>query len=80
MAIDAFNWRSPIIEYLKSRTTGTDLQSTKFKIRATKYTFIDEVLYKKSFTLPYLMFLDPDEAEYTLRKIHEGICGQQMGG
>ena len=52
MIIDAPNWRSPIIEYFKSPTIGTDSQSTKLRIRAARYTLIDEVLSKRFFTLP----------------------------
>ena len=54
MAIDAPNWRSLIIEYLKSLTARIDSQLIKLKIKATRYTLINEVLYKRSFTLPYL--------------------------
>ena len=33
------------------------------------------ILYKRSFSLPYLRCLAPDEAKYIMREIHEGICG-----
>ena len=48
------DWISPIIDYLKSPSVDTNFKLTKLKIRATRYTFIDEVLYKRSYTLPYL--------------------------
>ena len=68
MVVDAHDWRSPIMEYLKSPTVETDSQSAKLRIRAAKYTLIDEVLYKRSFSLPYLQCLGPDKAQYALRK------------
>ena len=80
MVIDALDYRSPIIGYLKSPMVETDSQSTKLRIKAAKYTHIDEVLYKRSFSLLYLWFSRSDEAQYALRKIHKGICGQHMGG
>ncbi|KAK3011143.1 hypothetical protein RJ639_012868 [Escallonia herrerae] len=40
----------------------------------------DGVLYKKSFSLPYLKCLTPKEADYALQEVHEGICGQHLGG
>ncbi|KAK3014443.1 hypothetical protein RJ639_010088 [Escallonia herrerae] len=40
----------------------------------------EDVLYKRSFTLPYLRCLTPLEADYALREVHEGICGQHLGG
>lgn len=30
--------------------------------------------------MPLLRCLDPDEANYTLREVHEGVCGNQAGG
>ncbi|KAK2997226.1 hypothetical protein RJ639_026117 [Escallonia herrerae] len=38
------------------------------------------VLYKRSFTLPYLRCLTTTESDYALREVHEGICGQHLGG
>ena len=80
MIIETPDWRSPIIEYLKSPTKETEPKSTKLRVRAVRYIFIDEVLYKKSFSLPYLRCLRPDEAQYALREIHEGIYDQYIGG
>ncbi|KAK3027704.1 hypothetical protein RJ639_042211 [Escallonia herrerae] len=39
----------------------------------------DGVLYKKSFSFPYIKCLSPREVNYTLREVHEGICGQHLG-
>ena len=36
---------------------------------------MDEVLYKRGFSQPYLRSLAPDESNYVLRKVHEGVCG-----
>ncbi|KAK3020962.1 hypothetical protein RJ639_046326 [Escallonia herrerae] len=38
------------------------------------------ILYKKSFSLPYLRCLRPSESLYALQEVHEGICGQHLGG
>ncbi|KAK3037368.1 hypothetical protein RJ639_030466 [Escallonia herrerae] len=47
---------------------------------AARYAVVESVLYKRSFTLPYLRCLTPTEADYALREVHEGICGQHLGG
>ena len=60
--VDASDWRSPIIGYLKSLKTETDSQSVKLRIRVARYTLINEVLYKRSFSLPYLRCLGSNEA------------------
>ena len=80
MIIEALDWRSPIIEYLKSPTITAESESAKLRIRAARYILIDDVLYKKSFSLPYLRCLGSEEAQYALREIHEGICVQHIGG
>ncbi|KAK9190212.1 hypothetical protein WN943_018814 [Citrus x changshan-huyou] len=41
---------------------------------------IDGVLYRRGYTLPFLWCLDEDDADYVLREVHEGICGNHSGG
>ena len=36
---------------------------------------IDDILYRRSFTHPYLRCLIPSQAEYEMNEVHEGICG-----
>ncbi|KAA3461437.1 Retrotransposable element Tf2 [Gossypium australe] len=44
------------------------------------YTLLEGVLYRKVFSHLLLQCLSPSEAEYVLREIHEGICGDHLGG
>ena len=37
-------------------------------------------MYKKGFALLSLCYLNPKEADYVLREIHEGICGSHFAG
>ena len=80
LVIDPSDWRSPIESYIRNPTATSDSESAKLRVRASKYTLIDDILYKKSFTLPYLRYLGPDESAYALREIHEGICGHHLIG
>uniref|UniRef100_A0A2N9HEQ4 Uncharacterized protein n=1 Tax=Fagus sylvatica TaxID=28930 RepID=A0A2N9HEQ4_FAGSY len=41
--------------------------------------FHEGTLYKRGFSLPYLRCLAPDEANYVMREIHEGVCGDHSG-
>ena len=67
---------TPIIAYLKAgRLLEERDEARKLRIRLSKYILIDEVLYKKGFSQPYLRCLAPDEANYILREVHEGTCG-----
>ena len=36
------------------------------------------MLYKRGFSQPYLRCLAPDEANYVLREVHEGACGNHL--
>ena len=65
-----------IVSYLKDGKLpeGKD-EARKLRIRAARYVLMNEVLYKRGFSQPYLWRLTPHEANYVLREIHEGACG-----
>ena len=74
------NWMTPIIIYLRDRRLPKERdEARKLRIRSTKYVLIDEVMYKRGFSQPYLRCLAPDEANYVLREIHEGAYGNHSG-
>ena len=50
-------------------------EAKKVKVRATRFTVVNDELYKRGFSLPYLKCLNPEEALYVLQEIHEDICG-----
>ena len=56
--------------------TNTD-EARKLQVRALKYVLIEGILYRKSFVIPYLRCLRPDEAREALREVHEGVHGKQ---
>ena len=39
---------------------------------------MDEVLYKRGFSQPYLKCLTPNESHYVLRDVYEGACGNHL--
>ena len=67
------NWMIPIISYLKdgSLLEGKD-EARRLRIRSARYVILNDVLYKRSFSQPYLRCLSLDEANYMLREIHKG--------
>ncbi|XP_075649991.1 uncharacterized protein LOC142620513 [Castanea sativa] len=74
------NWTTPIIVYLKEGRLLEDRdKARKLRVRAAKYVLVDEVLYKRGFSQPYLRCLAPDESNYILREVHEGACGNYSG-
>ena len=74
------NWMTPIISYLKDgRLLEGMNEARKLKVRSARYILMDEVLYKRGFSQPYLRCLAPDEAHYVLREVHERVCGNHLG-
>ncbi|XP_058111328.1 uncharacterized protein LOC131254356 [Magnolia sinica] len=74
------SWMDPIYDYLVSSEVSHDkLEAQHLKIRAAQYIILDGVLYKKGYSQPYLKCLRPEEADYVIREIHEGICGNHSG-
>ena len=71
---------TPIVAYLNDgRLLEERDEARKLRIRSTKYVLIDEVLYKRGFSQPYLRCLALEEANYVLREVHEGACGNHSG-
>ena len=51
----------------------------KVKVRVARFVLIKDVLYKRGFSHPYLRCLGNEEANYVMREVHEGICGNHLG-
>ncbi|XP_059664260.1 uncharacterized protein LOC132310035 [Cornus florida] len=80
-AILSVEWADPIIRYIKGGVLPTDrAEARKVKMRAARYTLIKGVLYKRSFSIPYLRCVSSEEVDYILREIHLGVCGNHVGG
>ena len=69
------NWMTPIILYLKdgSLPKGKD-EVGRLRVRSARYVLLNDVLYNRGFSQPYLRCLSPDEANYVLREVHKGAC------
>ena len=73
------SWTTPIMSYLKDRILPDDKEEArKLKVRAAKFVLMDEVLYKRGFSQPYLRCLNLDKSFYVLRDIHEGAYGNHL--
>ena len=69
-----------IITYIKDSNLPVDpSKAKKVKVRSSRFTILNEKLYKKGFLQPYLKCLDPEDAEYVLREIHEMVCENHCG-
>ena len=77
LAIQSINsWMTPIILFLQDGHLPQDAgEAKKIKKRAARFTVLNDTLYKRGFSMPYLKCVDEDEAKYILEEIHEGIYG-----
>ena len=66
----------PITSYLKDKKVLDNKdEARKIRLRSARYVILRDVLCKRGYSLPYLRCLTSDEANYIMREIHEGICG-----
>ena len=74
------DWTTPLKGYLRSGSLpdGKDA-ARRLKVRAARFVLINDTLYKRGFSRPYLRCLCQGEAEYVMREVHEGICGNHSG-
>ncbi|GKV04959.1 hypothetical protein SLEP1_g17036 [Rubroshorea leprosula] len=78
--LDTPSWTDSIISFLRDGIVPEDMQEAmKLRKKASRYTLVNGVLYKRSLSLPLLRCLNPYEAEYALREVHEGVCGSHVG-
>ncbi|XP_075650025.1 uncharacterized protein LOC142620551 [Castanea sativa] len=74
------DWTAPIVAYLKDgRLPDSRQDARKLKVKAARFVLIKGILYKRGFSRPYLRCLGHDEADYVMREVHEGICGNHSG-
>ncbi|CAL9030607.1 unnamed protein product [Prunus brigantina] len=66
----------PILQFLQNQTLPADpAEARRVRYRSARYLILNGALYKRGFSLPYLRCLTPEEGNYVLKEIHEGICG-----
>ena len=71
---------TPFISFLQDRHLPQDTdEAKKIKNRAARFTVLNDTLYKRGFSMPYLKCVDEDEAKYILEEIHERVCGDHAG-
>ncbi|CAL8992361.1 unnamed protein product, partial [Prunus brigantina] len=70
-------WMMPIVNYLTAGTQPADpVEARKLWMKAARYALTENVIFRKSFSGPYLR---PYLPTWTLKELHEGICGNHFG-
>ena len=66
-------WMTPYLDYLKHGILPQDKKEAKsLMFRAANYTLIDDILYKRGFSFPYLRCLRTEEGKRVLEELHAG--------
>nr|XP_023883755.1 uncharacterized protein LOC111996052 [Quercus suber] len=74
------SWMTPIISFLQDGHLPPNAdEARKIKKRAARFTILNDTLYKRGFSMPYLKCVSEEEAKYILEEIHEGICEDRAG-
>ena len=56
------------------------VEAKQIKKRAARFMVLNDELYKRGFSQPYLRCVEEEEeAKYVLEEVHGGICGDHMG-
>ncbi|XP_075496469.1 uncharacterized protein LOC142533543 [Primulina tabacum] len=75
------SWMTSLIKFIASNELPEDkFRAQKIKIQAPRFVLLNNVLYRRSFQGPLLKCLPEEEVGYVLREIHEGCCGEHLGG
>ncbi|XP_027077127.2 uncharacterized protein [Coffea arabica] len=70
----------PLVNFLSSGALPENKTETRrIQLRAAKYAYSGGTLYRRSYLLPWLKCVTPEEGDYVLRKIHEEICAAHVG-
>ena len=73
-------WMTSIVHYLKEGRLSKDRnEAWKVQIKAARFVIINDTLYRRGHSLPYLRYANKEEANYVLREMHKGICGNHAG-
>ena len=71
---------TPIISFLLDEHLPQDVvEARKVRKRAVRYMILNDTLYERGFSMPYLKCVDEEEAKYILKEIHEGIYEDYVG-
>ena len=70
----------PIWDYLIDGCLPEDpKEASKIRTRSARFTNHRGSLYKRGFFTPILKCIAGKDADYVLREVHEGMCGNHIG-
>ncbi|XP_072074406.1 uncharacterized protein [Arachis hypogaea] len=75
------DWRIPFLEYINTGTIPkNETNPQSFRQKASFFTTVARELYRRGFSHPLLKCLGKNEANEVMNEVHEGLCGNHIGG
>ena len=75
------SWMDPIIRYIDTGKLPSEKDKAhKVQVQSAGFSLINGQLFKRSLGGPYLKCLTPEQSHFVLAELHEGICGNHLGG
>ena len=74
------SWMDPIWDYfIEGLLLNDPKEASKLRSRFARFTIHRGALYKRGFFTPILKCITKEDADYVLREVHEGVCGNHIG-
>ncbi|XP_022024628.1 uncharacterized protein LOC110924962 [Helianthus annuus] len=78
--VEVLNWMTPLIKFLTNGELLKDqVEAERVRIKTRQYVLQENILYKKGYLAPLLRCVGPEQSQYLIKEIHEGICGAHFG-
>ncbi|KAJ0600425.1 putative integrase, catalytic core, ribonuclease H-like superfamily [Helianthus annuus] len=71
---------TPLIKFLTNGELPSDqTEAERVRIKSRQYVLQGDILYKKGYLAPLLRCVGPEQSQYLIKEVHEGICGAHYG-
>ncbi|XP_027173760.1 uncharacterized protein LOC113773352 [Coffea eugenioides] len=73
------SWMAPLVDFLCSGVLPEDkIETRRLQLVAAKYAYAGGTLYRRSYLSPWLKCVIPEEGDYVLGEVHEGLCAAHV--
>ncbi|XP_022040406.1 uncharacterized protein LOC110942953 [Helianthus annuus] len=73
-------WMTPLIKFLANGELPKDqVEAERVRIKSRQYVLQENILYKKGYFAPLLRCVGPEQSQYLIKEVHEGIFGAHFG-
>ncbi|XP_071918830.1 uncharacterized protein [Coffea arabica] len=81
LAIDSpTSWMTPLVDFLNLGDLPMNkTEARRLQFRVAKYTYAGGTLYRRSYLSTWLKCVTPEEGDYILHEVHEGLCAAHVG-